>query len=162
MTYPIVEKREWRCFHCDELFTSEGCARTHFGLDEGATPACVIKGSETGLVEALREAERAADEAIQLMHSESTDAARAYHSQRCRHEQALRSMEEVGYSRGLADGRNESAAHIEALAEVVEYYADTFCEFGRHNEGCGKYGPDICAGCYARTALSNLREGGGQ
>lgn len=100
----------WRCFHCGEHFTSEQCARLHFGRDEMSDPACIIKaGAEGSLLKALRRAEEAADDAIQAMHAESTDAAKAYHAQRCRHTQALIAAEELGYERGLADGRALSA-----------------------------------------------------
>lgn len=96
----------WRCFHCDEHFTDERCARAHFGADESAKPACQIKaGAEGGLVEALREAEAAAAEAWGALHSESSDFAKAYHGQTARHAQQLRRAEEAGYERGLADGR---------------------------------------------------------
>ncbi len=99
-------KPSWRCFHCGEVFTSEQCARLHFGRNEDSEPACVIKaGAEGSLLKALRHAEEAADDAIQMMHAESTDAAKAYHAQRSRHNQALIAAEELGYERGLADGR---------------------------------------------------------
>ena len=101
-----VERPAWRCFHCGEVFTSEQCARLHFGRNEDSETACVIKaGAEGSLLKALRQAEEAADDAIQAMHAESTDAAKAYHAQRCRHNQALIAAEELGYERGLADGR---------------------------------------------------------
>lgn len=112
----------WRCFHCDEEFTDRREAALHFGADEGKTPACQIKGSEHGLLRALRDAEAEADEAIQRMHDESTDAAKAYHRQRCRHTQALVAAEEVGYSRGLQDGLAVNSHHdlIEALRAARE------------------------------------------
>lgn len=97
--------REWRCFHCDEVFTDAQCARLHFGIDESHTPACLIAGAEGGLLKALRDAEEQADEAIQRMHDESTDAAKAYHRQRTRHTQSLIAAEEAGYEKGLRDGR---------------------------------------------------------
>jgi hypothetical protein len=28
-----MEPKSWRCFHCDEVFTSEAEARDHFGVD---------------------------------------------------------------------------------------------------------------------------------
>jgi flagellar biosynthesis/type III secretory pathway protein FliH len=115
----LVEQKKWRCYHCDELFTSERCAREHFGRDEGSTPACIIKGADGGLLRALRDAEEQADNAIQMMHDESTDAAKAYHQQRCRHAQALMAAEEAGYERGLADGRSEAADLILSLQSRV-------------------------------------------
>jgi hypothetical protein len=116
----------WRCFQCDEVFTEERCARLHFGREEGATPACALKGADGGLLKALRDAEEQADDAIQMMHAESTDAAKAYHSQRCRHTQALISAEEAGYERGMDDMREQNAELLEALADfclAAEYWA---------------------------------------
>lgn len=37
---------EWRCFHCDEVFTAEEAAREHFGPDCTYTPACKIDIAE--------------------------------------------------------------------------------------------------------------------
>jgi hypothetical protein len=38
------EKKEWRCYHCNEVFTDPAAAREHFGSDEyetGETPGCI-------------------------------------------------------------------------------------------------------------------------
>lgn len=97
-------EREWRCFHCDEVFTNNRCASLHFGRDEDSEPACLIKaGAEQGLLGALRDAEYAAADAQQAVANECTDAAKAYYAQATRHSQALRAAEEAGYERGLAD-----------------------------------------------------------
>lgn len=58
--------RAWRCFHCDEVFTTPGAARDHFG-GEGAVAGCLIdrvaleEGGKPergrGLLMALRKAE---------------------------------------------------------------------------------------------------------
>lgn len=37
MTAPV--KKSWRCFHCDQVFTTPGSAREHFGGVTDATPA---------------------------------------------------------------------------------------------------------------------------
>ncbi|WP_374413313.1 hypothetical protein [Novosphingobium colocasiae] len=114
-------KPEWRCFHCGDTFTDEQSARLHFGRDERSEAACVIKaGAEGQLLKALRDAEYQADDAIQRMHDESTDAAKAYHQQRCRHTQALIAAEELGYERGLTDGRAHPPAQPAERALVEE------------------------------------------
>ncbi len=101
-----VQRQQWTCFHCGDTFTDPHDARLHFGRDERSEAACIIKaGAEGSLLKALRDAEYQADDAIQRMHDESTDAAKAYHQQRCRHTQALIAAEELGYERGLTDGR---------------------------------------------------------
>ena len=96
---------DWCCFHCDEVFTDERAARAHFGADEEAVPACRLKASEGGLLAALRRAEDDAANAWMKIHTETTDAARAYHAQHARHLEQLRIVEEAAYERGLADGR---------------------------------------------------------
>lgn len=30
----MTNQKEWRCFHCEEVFTNEDTARDHFGIDE--------------------------------------------------------------------------------------------------------------------------------
>lgn len=99
------DRKKWRCFHCDEVFTSRFKAQEHFGLDEYSTPACRISGAATGLITALREAEEAAADAIFKLHNESSEAAKAYWTMTARHSQALVRADELGYERGLRDGR---------------------------------------------------------
>lgn len=43
------------------------------------------------------------------------------------------------------------------LLEALEAYADTLCEFGRSNKGCGKFGDHICFGCRARAAVAKAK-----
>ncbi len=53
---------EWRCFHCDELFTTRQAAQDHFGLDELELPGCVqvLTETERALVADRREWRRRA------------------------------------------------------------------------------------------------------
>lgn len=114
----LVE-RAWRCFHCDDVFTSERCAAAHFGRDESCEPACRIKaGAEGSLVVALRRAEKDAADAWAAIHNETTDSAKAYHAQASRHHEQLRITEELGYERGLADGRELSADELSRLSSA--------------------------------------------
>ncbi|MBB4797965.1 hypothetical protein HNP32_001689 [Brevundimonas bullata] len=106
----------WRCFHCDETFTDRRCAAAHFGADEDAAPACQIKGSEVGLVEALRRAEKDAGDAWFAIHNESTEAAQAYYAQNSRHREQMVAVEQAGYDRGLADAK----AHPETLGLTAD------------------------------------------
>jgi hypothetical protein len=100
--------KEWRCYHCDEVFTDAACARQHFGITEEQVPACQIRGSEGGLVKALRQAEEALFEATARLHAESADGLAAYRAHLTRHENAVRTAEEVGYNRGVNDAREEN------------------------------------------------------
>ena len=55
-------------------------------------------------------------------------------------------------------GGVESALAEEAIG-ALEWYAEQFCEYGSSDDGCGKYGDDICSGCKARATLAKLKEG---
>jgi Zn finger protein HypA/HybF involved in hydrogenase expression len=88
--------KEWRCFHCDEVFTDEAAARAHFGsygpriLSE---PACQIDAAEYRAME-----RRMAD-----YNAEDADIHRQMARMEHEHKTALRREEEKGYARGLAD-----------------------------------------------------------
>lgn len=49
----------------------------------------------------------------------------------------------------------EAAERIAELEAELEVYADTLCEFGKDNSGCGHYDDNICFGCRARAALGD-------
>jgi hypothetical protein len=106
----------WKCFHCGETFDSRGAARDHFGFDPSSDPACRIKlGAERGLVMALRKAEAELAQYTRLFHDENLEAYRLLAAARSQHAEQLRIMEELGYERGLADGRalaTEDAARL--------------------------------------------------
>lgn len=118
----------WRCFHCNDHFTSVREARLHFGADPFLNAAaCQIKaGAEGSLLKALREAEDAAEQARAALHDETSDVHRAMYAANCRHQGALQAAEELGYERGLRDG---PAGRV---SEVVD-------------EGYGVWRP--CSGC---------------
>lgn len=97
--------KQWRCFHCDEVFISERGARDHFGANDGATPACQIKGGEIHLVHHIRKLEAE----LEVYRSEDRDLLWALYSFESDHQQALIREEQRGYERGLADGRRALA-----------------------------------------------------
>lgn len=95
MTPPDQMPREWRCFHCDEVFVDREAAARHFGPRQDAVPGCAIDLEEYRRMEALHEAHLAEDTALhRALYVKSAEAA---------HE--ARRMEEVGYGRGLADAK---------------------------------------------------------
>lgn len=103
----------WRCFHCGETFTKaqERWAREHFGDDEGERPVCQMRlPGEHHLLTALRKAQRE----LRRYRSEDTDLMRAIYAMRSDHAAALRSEEERGYSKGVADMTAE-AEHLRSL-----------------------------------------------
>ncbi len=44
------------------------------------------------------------------------------------------------------------------MMQALEYYADTFCELGKHHECCGRMSKDECSGCFARAILAKLEK----
>ena len=92
-------RRRWRCFHCDEVFTSYRCAEAHFGDSELSAPACRLKSYEGHLVTYIRRLEREP----QRYRAEDSDVLRSIMSLEADHRQALIRAEEEGYSKGVRD-----------------------------------------------------------
>jgi hypothetical protein len=109
-TYP-KPPHGWTCFHCGETFTTPGAARNHFGFEPSADPACRIKlGAERGLLMALRKLEAENERLTVALHNESAEGLKHYRALQSRMNELVRTAEELGYERGLADGRAEEAA----------------------------------------------------
>ena len=97
-----MARKQWRCFFCDDVFTTRVNALNHFGANCAADPACLIKAAgEFALLQALRNAE---DE-LARHRNEDSDVLRAMWSMSADHATALRREEEKGYARGLRDAR---------------------------------------------------------
>jgi hypothetical protein len=84
-------KRNWRCFHCDEVFTTAEAAREHFGPHELADPACQID------ITKFREMEHYHARCL----AEDSDSERAWHAKSADHARALIEQEQKGFDRGL-------------------------------------------------------------
>lgn len=126
---PVVRGLEWRCFHCDEVFTSRHDAHLHFGGKEECDPACQIKlGAERSMLTALRRAESDAADAWFKLQNESGEAAQAYFAQSTRHQEQLRVTEELGYERGLRDAALHPIADTAALDALPEELAAFLCD----------------------------------
>lgn len=98
------EAHEWRCFHCDEVFTTVEAARDHFGDGGGCDPeppACKLNQMEGGLLKLYREALAE----IHTYQIEDNASFREFYALGADHATALRREEEKGYARGLRDGR---------------------------------------------------------
>jgi len=96
-----MKHKNWRCFHCDSLFTNPKHAAEHFGVSEGDVPACKLSNSEGHLVTLIRKLQRELDDYRQ----EDSDVLRAWMSKESEHQQQLIREEEKGYARGLADAK---------------------------------------------------------
>lgn len=91
-------RKQWRCFHCDEVFTSHRWAAEHFGAD-GDRTACRIKSHEGHLVTYIRKLE---DDLFRLR-TDDSDVMRSIMALEAEHRQALIRAEEEGYNRGVRD-----------------------------------------------------------
>jgi hypothetical protein len=87
-----VSDETWRCFHCDEVFTSHQSAKKHFGTSERHSPACAINITE------YRRMEAASERYI----AEDTELHREIYRLQSAHSVALKRTEEEGYAKGLA------------------------------------------------------------
>ncbi len=105
----------WRCFFCDEEFTTRGAAAEHFGRASSLgypEPGCYLKvkgGGERGLLAELRRTEDELARALEAVHDATLDAQQDMRNMQGRHSHALQRAEEAGYQRGLEDARKEEA-----------------------------------------------------
>jgi flagellar biosynthesis/type III secretory pathway protein FliH len=92
-------RREWRCFHCDEVFTDWGEARNHFGYTpEDGPPSCkTTRGEDSELYHLKRR--------LELYQREDTELHRELHAKSAEMAAAVRQAEEQGYARGLQDAK---------------------------------------------------------
>lgn len=100
---PVAEP-EWRCFHCDEVFTDRDSAAEHFGVEPEEQAMCrQVSADDKALLKII------ADQAQQLnaYRNESTPADLLYHVFSTRIAQQAITSEEEGYRRGLEDGRRD-------------------------------------------------------
>lgn len=91
--------KQWRCFHCDEVFIRPACAAVHFGNYEIRTPACQLKSHERHLVEYIRDLEAQLDG----YRAEDSHVMRSIYTLEADHRQALILAEEDGYNKGVRD-----------------------------------------------------------
>lgn len=113
-----MSTRGWTCFHCGEHFDDNVAgrerAREHFGEYIGATPACQIWGANRSwrrgyrlLIRQCRSYYGELRDLQRRVSSEDTAKDREINSMMARHRAELIEQEELGYARGLADGRRE-------------------------------------------------------
>lgn len=82
---PVPDVTQWRCFHCDEVFTDRQSAWEHFGEENCTTdvPACIdpLRTDEKARMKELREARDLVWRAQAEQDEAETDAA-LYHQMR--------------------------------------------------------------------------------
>ena len=107
----LTDTIHWRCFHCNETFTrdQEEHAMHHFGRVSNDTPVCLIREpGEYNLLHMLRILENE----LAAYRSADTHLIRAMHSMAADHRVLLVQHEQIGYDKGLRDGRVLSGAGI--------------------------------------------------
>lgn len=94
-------KQSWRCFFCDEVFTTTEAAHEHFG-DDCCEPmaACKLNELEGGILKLYREALRALED----YQNDSDRSSKFFYEIGAAHAVALKRAEEDGYAKGLRDG----------------------------------------------------------
>ena len=97
--------KQWRCFHCDEVFTGRKFAAQHFGFQCDTIPACQIKAHEGHLVTYIRRLENENARHRQ----EDSDVLRSIMTLEADHRQELIRSEEDGYNKGVQDARAHPA-----------------------------------------------------
>lgn len=112
-------RKQWRCFHCDVVFTNPSCAAVHFGSDEAATCACVLP-HEQHLVEHIRDLEAQLDR----YRAEDSSVMRSIYTLEADHRQALIRAEEDGYNKGVRDATHPAAQR------PTYWPANPFCTCG--------------------------------
>lgn len=129
-------KPEWRCFHCDEVFTDPKEAALHFGcmLDDHA--ACKrLNDDDRALLKTIADLSARWTRCL----NEDCDASRVYHSMSADMARKVREAEEAGYAKGLADGRTPPAV-TEAMVEAAQSaYAAEISKWGLNYDGAGTH-----------------------
>jgi hypothetical protein len=93
-----MARKQWRCFHCDEVFTGRRWAAEHFGKD-GDTPICQIKSHEGHLATYIRKLE----DQLERYRNDDSHVMRSMFALEADHRQALIRAEEEGYNKGIRD-----------------------------------------------------------
>lgn len=92
--------KQWRCFFCDEVFTSRSKAALHFGVfDACEAPACKLMQHQERFIEYIRGLE---DE-IRLYQTDSQPLQRAIWDLEATIQEKVKAAEEAGYAKGVND-----------------------------------------------------------
>lgn len=108
-----MPKKEWRCYHCDQVFNNKWAAGIHFGADQAWTCACVLP-HEQHLVEHIRDLQGQLDE----FRDDRDKVMRSIMTLEAEHVTALRQAEERGYAKGVDDMKAQGLC-VEPQAHAV-------------------------------------------
>lgn len=101
-----MSKKQWRCYFCDEVFTSKDKAAQHFGVFEACEAdevACKLLPHQEKVLKYIRELESEVRTLMAERHDESHPLLASVYD--IQHEMASRerTAEERGYTKGVAD-----------------------------------------------------------
>jgi len=102
----MSESREWRCFFCDDVFTTREVAALHFGSFDSCEPdvtACKLMAHQQHVLEYIRSLE---DE-IGHYQAENHPTIKAMYALEDEMRRAVAKAEEAGYARGVADMKKQ-------------------------------------------------------
>ncbi len=97
-----MSKKQWRCYFCDEVFTSKDKAAQHFGVFEACEadePACKLMQHQERFIEYVRGLERE----IRLYQDENQPLQRAMWDLESTIRDKVNQAEEKGYNKGVQD-----------------------------------------------------------
>lgn len=92
-----MARKQWRCFHCDQVFYSSEQAERHFGHDGSKTPACKISGPDYHLIDYIRDLESQ----LENWRGEGHALFVAAYSLDCEARGVEREAEQRGYDKGV-------------------------------------------------------------
>ena len=114
-----MARKQWRCFFCDDVFTSHKAAALHFGAFDSCEPdttACKLMAHQEHVLEYIRGLE---DE-IRLYQAENHPMLKAMFTLEADHRQALIRAEESGYNKGVQDMKAQGFCTEPAKHTVME------------------------------------------
>lgn len=94
-----MSRKQWRCFHCDAVFTRPQDAAEHFGATLEDQPACVMRDHEHHLIHYIRKLEQE----NRRYRAEDSDIMRAIYTLESESARRVKDAEERGYAKGVAD-----------------------------------------------------------
>lgn len=97
-----MARKQWRCFFCDDVFTSPKAAALHFGVFDSCEPdttACKLMSHQQDLLEYIRGLE---DE-VRLYQAENHPTIKAMFALEDEMRRAIVKAEQAGYDKGVAD-----------------------------------------------------------
>ena len=97
-----MSRKQWRCFFCDDVFTSRREAALHFGAFDSCEPdvtACKLMSHQQNVLEYIRGLE----EEIRLYQAENHPTLKAMYAVEDEMRRAVIRAEESGYNKGVQD-----------------------------------------------------------